>query len=883
MPFVHSPLAPDAARLSEEPIAALGGFVKERHAWFSSALDAGADALELCRLHALAIDRVIEVLFEQVEARHPPGSRSAVLALGGYGRLELGLSCDIDLLFLHEPATEEYLRDVTDGILYPFWDNALEVGGATRTIADCRDIMGRDVRALTAMTEARLVCGDPGLAAGLSDLIAEALATPAVRRRYIEAKTAEHEARLARFGDAIYLLQPNVKEGEGGLRDLQTLVWMARAAYGIDREAALVRAVPWSPARERIVEAYRFLWRIRHALHLLEGKRSDRLTEGLQASVAERLGFVESDGMSPAERLMSTYFKHATALHVECSRGIERIRRDLKPMSPFQRWLKRRRLAPGVLRTEYGTLALTPGAPLPGPIAQLELFALAKRHRLPLDARTKEIIAQTGEGIDAAARSSPEAGRLWRRLLSDLGGLNRTLGEMQECDLLVRWFPEMEPMIDRVQHDGFHFYTAGLHSLRAVAELSELAGRAGRRRFPAVAEALRHVARPAVLAAATLLHDVGKGRGGDHAAEGASIARAIAVRLGFSERDVEDIAFLVRSHLLMTFLAFRRDVRDEAQIERFAQSLGSAEMLAMLFCLTFADLRAIGPHIWSDWKGGLLAELYARTTARLSPADEGGEEEQRRDAERIRAVRRSLGRDHGEAEVCAFLARLPERYLTSTAPETIAAHLMLAGQLGACTVATAQQPVPLRGCTEFSVVTRDAPGLFAKIAGVLSANGVNIIDAQLFTSTEGIAIDIFWFTDAAGRPVDDPERWKRIRQEMAAAISGTASIEAIVGGRFTRRLLSWGPRHRPAAVIVDNDVSAQETVIEVNADDRRGLLYTIASTFHELSCSIERARITTHIDRVIDVFYIRDSGGAKIADRDRLDEIRRRLLDALEE
>lgn len=883
MPPIVRPPMPDATRLDAEPVAALRQFVRERHEWFSAALDGGADALEICRLHAESIDGVIRVLFERVERRHPPGSRSAVLALGGYGRRELGLYCDIDLLFLHEPATEEYLRDVTDGLLYPFWDNALEVGGATRTLADCRAIIGRDVRAFTAMTEAHLVCGDPGLFEALSQIVQEAFATAGARRRYVEMKIAERGARLARFGDAIYLLQPNVKEGEGGLRDVQALLWMARAAYGPDAEAAMARAVPWPAALRRLQEAHGFLWRVRHALHLIEGKRSDRLSEGLQAAVARRLGFEDAEGMSDAERLMSAYFRHAATLSLECGRAIERVRRDVRPMPSLERWFKRRRLAKGAIRTEHGQVALDPGAPPPDPIRQLQLFALAKRHRLPLDAEAKEAIAQAAGCIDGRARSSAEAGLLWRGLLSDLRHLDRTLSEMQECGLLVRWFPEMGPMIDRVQHDGLHFYTAGLHSLRAVAELSALAGRSGRRRFPAAAAALRQVARPAVLSAATLLHDVGKGRGQDHAIAGAEIARAIVRRLGFPGRDAEDIAFLVRSHLLMAFLAFRRDVRDEAQVDRFAQSLGSAEMLAMLFCLTFADLRAIGPHVWSDWKGGLLAELYARTADRLAPGGQGAGLEQRRDAERIRAVRRCLGRDGGEEEVMAFLVALPERYLSSTAPETIAAHLMLARQLASCAVATAQRPVPQRGCTELSVVTRDAPGLFAKIAGVLSANGANIIDAQLFTSAEGIAIDICWLTDAAGAPLADPGQWRRIREEMAAAITGATPIDQIVGDRFKRRLLSWGQRLRPPAVVVDNDVSAEETVVEVNADDRRGLLYTIAATFHELSCSIERARITTHIDRVIDVFYIRDAGGAKITDRDRLERIRRRLLEALEE
>lgn len=870
---------PHASRLAADPVAAIGRFVSERREWFSSAEAARADALDLCRLHAEALDRIIRTLFAEAEGRHPLGGRTAVLALGGYGRQELGQGSDIDLLFLHEPAADALMQGITDAILYPFWDNAQEVGGATRTLADCRSVAARDARAFTAMTEARLVCGDPLLHEDLRTLLDGAFAAPGDRRRYIEAKIAEREARLSRFGDEGALAQPNVKEGEGGLRDYQTLVWIARAAYGGNLEGALARAVPEEAARSRLEEAHRFLWRVRHALHAIDGKRSDRLSWALQEAVATRLGLAGDARMSPAEQLMSSYHAQASALRAECARGIERIRREVRPASALRRRWLRRRLDSDLVRTEYGTIALRAGAPSADPLRQLQVFAVACRRRLPLDVETKQSFACAPAGIDAAMRGNPEAGRLWRGILADVGSLGRTIEEMQECGLLVRWFPEMEPMIELVQHDGFHFSPAGRHTIRAVAELAHLAGREGRRRFPAPARLLALVERPAVLAAATLFHDVGKGRGGDHAAVGATFAAAIGRRLGFSARDVEDIAFLVRSHLLMTFLAFRRDVRDEAQIERFAQALGSREMLAMLSLITFADVRAIGPHVWSDWKGGLLAELSERTLAHMA----GGEERRRRTALHLRTVRRCLGKGAGEGELSAFLATLPERYRSSTAPETIAAHLLLARQIEASAVATAVRPVEERGCTEISVVTRDAPGLFAKLAGVLSANGANIVGAELFTSAEGIAIDVLWLTDADGRPLADPDRWRRIREEMEAVVSGKVPVDRIVGERLKRRLLSPGAGRLAPRVVLDNDVSASETVVEVVADDRRGLLYEIASTFHALGCTIDRARITTHLDRVVDVFYIRGSGGEKIAGRGCLEEMRRRLLAALEE
>ena len=889
---MNEPVKPDldlfSRELGQDAPAAMSFFLKRKREWFAEAVAHGDDSVELCRTHSDMIDGAVRALFAEAKKRHSPAGRFAVLALGGYGRREMGLYCDIDLLFLHDEEARSNLQEITDGILYPFWDSAVEVGGATRTPADCREIIAKEIRAFTALTEARLVCGDRALFDEVADVVRRRLGDPKLKRHFIDTKHREMQERLSRFGDSIYLLQPNVKEGEGGLRDLHTLIWIARAAYGCEGEEALVRALPALESRRIVEESGRFLWRVRHALHIIDGKRADRLSDSVQPAVAKMLGFEDRDNSSAAEGLMSAYYRHAIGLHVQCERAIERIRREAAPPGRAARLFRRRRIGRDFVRTEHRTLSLRDGRfPVDAP-GQLAVFAEAKRRGLALDPETKELLITRSAPVDDFARRSPRAGELWRMMLSSFSGLDTTLAEMMECGLLSAWFPEMEPMLHRVQHDGYHSYTAGVHSIRAVGELSAISGRAARRLFPTAAKAMRLVERPAVLAAATLFHDVGKGSGRDHAAAGAELAHDIAVRLGFSERDAGDIAFLVRSHLLMSMLAFRRDVRDPGLVERFAQSIRSTEMLAALYLLTVADLRAVGPHIWSEWKGGLLAELYGRTAAHFASLKECGgprsaAARQKEESRHIASVRRSLGRDVSVDAVKKFLATLPERYLFSTSPETIAAHFVMARDVAAHPVATAQRPVPDRGCTELSVVTPDSPGLFARIAGVLSANGANIIDAQLYTSADGVAIDVFWMTDAAGGPLSDHEQWARIREEMAAAIIAGGGIEAIVGHRFKRRLLSWGHRHRPPEVLVDNDVSATDTIVEVSADDRRGLLYTIASTFHDLGCSIERARITTHVDRVTDVFYIRDEGGAKIIEKERLEKIRREIFNSLEE
>lgn len=855
----------------------------ERDRWFAERLAFGIDPLELCRLHTDCLDGAIRLLaFKAGEKAVPPPF--AVLALGGYGRGEMGLACDLDLLFLRAPGGGEVLRDVIDGVLYPFWDSRVEIGGATRTLDDCRAVIEEDVRALTAMMEARLICGEGALFEELKALLRKHFARGRTRRRFIDLKLAERVRRLEERKKAIAPSALNLKEGEGGLRDYHTLLWIAAAAEGGgDLAAAMDRAVPHPDARRRIEEARRFLWRVRHALHVAGGGRADLLSDALLPRVAKLLGFAEEAGSSPEEFLLAEYDRQAQQMHAHCSRAIVRLRRRVAPPFFLVRWARCRKVGDHLVRTEHGTLTFKHPNLARDPLAILRLFSAAREQGMAVDSEALEGISLGLAEVPPSAFSSEKAGALWRSLLHSPAGLGELLERMLESGLIERFFPEMIPMLHLVPRDGVHLLSAGRHSVRVVAELSAIWNgkrRGGRRRSPE-SKALGDIERVGVLVLAALLHDVGKGRGGDHAAEGVPLAGAVARRLSFADRDVEDVVFLVRSHLLMTRLAFRRDINDAALIERFTQSVETPERLAMLFLLTLSDLKAIGSGVWNDWKGGLLAELFLRTREVLTGG--AGPEEMRQREER--ALERAISLSGGEGQARAlkhFVACLPERYLLSTAPETIAAHFLMVQGIGGEPLAMAGRTVAERGCTELTVVTRDAPGLFATIAGILSAGGANILDAQLFTSTDGMVIDLLWLTDAAGRPLEDAGRWAQIRKEMAEAISGRRKIEEIFGGRFQRRLLTRQGVARSPKVLIDNDVSASDTVVEIAAEDQLGLLYAIASALHAMGCTIERARIATHVDRVTDVFYIRDArGGGKIVEKRRLEEIRGRLIEVL--
>ncbi len=885
----HLPAAPvfELSAAEGDPASSVRKFLASRTQWFEDALDSGSDPLEIASANSAMIDCVVRELFDL--ATNDIGRQelqfTAVMALGGYGRRAMGPASDVDLLFLVEPGAAEHAAAITDGILYPLWDGGMEAGGATRTLADCASAMDHDARALTAMMDARLIGGNQLLAERLGSLLSSHFKRLAARRRFAELKISEQKERLSRTSISGSALQPNVKDGIGGLREFDTLLWVAACVhFGEGRDELVKRYIPDASGREAIYSALKFLWAVRHALHLSQGTRSDRLSEGVQTEVAARLGIKSDVDGSAAERFMTVYHRHAAALHDGCARAVELAWRELAPVKPVVSFLKRRRLGHGIIRTEYDTLALAEKIHTEaGEIVSLNLFAESRRRGIPVDPAAQAAVSVFEKRLNESVRSSSDAAKLLRDIFSDVKNLDRTLAQMQECGALERWFPEMGPMLHRVQRDGFHYYTAGVHSIRAVGEICFLATREGRRNFAVPARALANIGRQRVLALATLFHDVGKGRGVDHSEKGAELARSIALRMGLSAQDAADIEFLVRTHLLMATIAFKRDVRDPAMIERFAQSFRAPELLDMLYLLTFADLRAVGPHAWSDWKGGLLSELYLRTRDRLSPGGIRAERLCRDEARLIKTIHRSLGRDENESSIRDFLSKMPERYTHYTSPEAIAAHIMMSRELDSAPVATLVRDVAERSCTEFSIVTRDAPGLFAKIAGVLSANGANIVDAELCTANDGLAVDVLWVTDPLYKSFDDPESRSRIRSELSDAISGRRRIEEIVGGRFRRRFLSSSQNRRPTEIVIDNGVSAIHTVVEIMADDRRGLLYTIASIFHELGCSIDLARITTHVDRVIDVFYIRDAQGKKIDNRDRQTEIRRRLMEAVEE
>jgi [protein-PII] uridylyltransferase len=814
-------------------------------------------------------------------AAHP--ENVCLAALGGYGRMEMCLCSDIDLLVVYDKKLDKnVVEEISSSILYPFWNAGVEIGGATRDLDACVEIINEDAKALTAMLDARRVVGSEALFNELRSRVCRHFESRKNILRFLEAKKQERRQRLRQFGDTIFLLEPNVKEGEGGLRDFDTLRWMTKAANPclFAEDELLSRAVPSLAARSELKTAREFIWNIRNRLHLLDGSRRENLTCEYQDKIALAMGFCDHDGLSAAENLMREYYGHASNLHLHCARAAVRIIRSVKGRSFFKRIFLKRKIGEGICRTEYGTAAFNSAKTPVGMKEVLKLFRTAQKMKLRLDPETMDAIASFDKK-NHKPEWDAQAAKILLEILSDLPEAGRTLSQMYECSYLLNCFPEMRSMLHLVQHNGCHIYTAGKHSMIAVQTLCDLVCKF-KRGNSVMARAVRMIKRPQVLVLAVLLHDLGKGGGEDHAGRGAAMSEGICKRLGVSERDVKDVSFLVGSHLLMSKIAFRRDLSDESLIKFFADSFNTPELLAMLYLLTCADIMAIGPNVWNSWKQSLLNELFEKTVLVMTNGEKSPAERAKNQERIKKSILSKLDSGSSRSDVDRYLSELPERYLYALSPETIAAHMLVRSQNFGNDVEVISRHLEEKGCTEMSILTKDRPGLFAKIAGILSAGGANIVDAQLYTTSDGRAIDVIWLTDAVHRPYRDEDRWRSMTDELRKHLQSDED-PAVFGKKFRRRVLGAKKRPQGVWISMENDVSAAETVVEIQADDRMGLLHAIACVFNDMGLSIERAMISTHLDRAIDVFYIREMNSTKFKSTAKLENLERALRSALED
>jgi [protein-PII] uridylyltransferase len=842
----------------------------------------GASGQQSVQAYAAFMDRFLTTLYRLAvdDAKREGLTPSALVlvALGGYGRGELHPLSDLDLMVIYDGEMGTYVQRATQGLLYALWDLGLQVGHAVRSLPDCLAMARTDFPSRTSMQQARFLVGDRRLFNRFRKVLAENVYQKDFAQ-FLETTLTERDQRYRKFGGSPYMGEPNVKESAGGLRDIHTAMWLASTKFGTRtlRELADKRLIT-EREQKATDEALTFLWRVRNELHFLSGHKNDVLSRDIQPQIAKNFGYTADELSLPVEKFMRDYYLHARVVHRVSRRLIARCRETLSQRATVQRRLRQEALADGlIVIDEQIRLAHPDGRAFrEDPLRLLRVFWHSQKLGFELGIDVERAVEDSLDLIDDAFRSSPDARDLFLSILRNWGRVAQTLREMHELGVLGRYLPEWGALTCLVQYDVYHKFTVDQHSLLALQNMEAFApGQAAD--AEGNAQVVSEVERPALLMLGMLLHDIGKGKGHGHVAKGIPLVQALTARMGLTPDEADKVIFLVAHHLTMSHIAQRRDIDDPKTVDSLAEVCRTPERLRMLYLLTSADMRAVGPGVMTGWQAQILWDLYARTLARLT----GGHRD-RPTRESVAARVWTIMREDGErTAVTAHLALLSERYLATTSPQRIAAHLRLVDRLAEeGVVATELFHHADLGSSELVIATRDVPGLFSLIAGTLAAQGINILSAQIHTRADGIAIDTFQVNDPFGEAVTEEARWRRTLEALRRVLREEQTVEELLARR--RAVHPAGESvPGPPKVTVDNQLSDSHTVVEIKCPDRVGLLYLITRTMSAQGVDIASARIATEIDHAYDTFYVTDRQGRRLEDEAAMTRVRESLEDAL--
>ncbi|MGA7828318.1 MAG: [protein-PII] uridylyltransferase [Geobacteraceae bacterium] len=858
-----------------------GELIQARHA-------EGADGVWVVRTLAEMVDILMKKLFQCIvsDVRYQSGGREQItlVATGGYGRGELNPYSDIDIMFLHNGKDARRVEDIAQKILYFLWDMRLDVGYSVRTIQDCLEMSSSDMTVKTALLDTRYICGNKTLLKDLQKTVLTQIMTKG-SDAFIRQKVSELEVRREKYGSSVYLLEPNIKEGDGGLRDLQTALWIGKVRYKIQEPRELVMK---GVLTEQELETYEgllsYLWRIRNELHYLAGRRNDQLTFSDQSKVAAFLGYEDQGDQLGVEDFLRDYYLHATRVEQFWSLMVTKCLYRDDPSRKILGYLVRRPIGDGFYVIK-GELTLPDETAFSkNPSLLMKLFEYAQKHDVEISMHVQNLVRANLHLVNDKFRRNREVNQSFFAILRSHKGVGSTLRKMHYLGFLIRFIPEFERVYCKAQHDLYHMYTVDVHSLFAIQEIIRLTQGEHRDELVLLTKLAGDIAKRELLLLAVLLHDIGKGEGGNHSEKGAEMMPTIARRLGLSKEDSERLEFLVRHHLLFAHIAQRRDLHDEKMIIQFARQMGTSETLKMLYLLTYADLKAVGPEIWTDWKAMLMEELYEKTFAVLERGDFKYEVR----SDRLKKIRKDvlklLENEYPVAVVKEELKALSIRSLLSNPPVVIAEKVRMLLALGDAPLLTRIQHAPDVSYSNVSICTLDIPGLFSMITGVMAANGMNILGAQIQTSSNGKVLDVLQVNSPQGFIFTDPARWEHMEEDLLQVIQGKVQVQALVEKRHRPSVLVEKVKPRfPTVIEIDNEVSDDYTVIDIYTHDKVGLLYCISSTLTRMGLYIGIAKISTKIDQVADVFYVKDIFGQKLTSDEKLAEIKQRLFKAIDE
>lgn len=833
---------------------------------------------------AFLIDQIVRLIYDYVTVHvYPAANRSAseriaVLAVGGYGRGEMAPHSDVDIAFVTPYKRSSWTEQVVEAILYILWDLGLKVGQSSRSLDETVKMAQEDLTIRTALLESRFVWGDRDIyeQAGRrfwSEVVGKTAS------EFVRLKMIERDERHKRMGDSRYVVEPNIKDGKGGLRDLHTLYWIGKYIHQVSSASDLVGVGLLTADEYRhFRKAENFLWAVRCHMHAITGRAEERLTFDLQREVAERMHFADRPGRSTVERFMQFYFLNAKT--VGDVTGLFLAHLDEAMAKKGRRFLPSFNRNPRKLngfQLDRGRLALPHDRFFEeDPVRLLEIFQLADLHRLEIHPLAMRAAQRDARLIDRNVQRDTRANALFLDVLSSPRDPETVLRWMNESTVFGRFIPDFRRVVAQMQFDMYHHYTVDEHSIRAIGLLAEIESGALKDDHPLSTAIMRQIVSRRVLFVATLLHDIAKGRGGDHSVLGAEVAEYLCPRLGLNPAETETVAWLVRYHLLMSATAFKRDLADFKTILDFAQAVQSPERLRLLLVLTVVDIRAVGPGVWNSWKRQLLSDLYEATeeVLRLGHKQRGREE-------RIATKKELLENELRlpAPEFAKLAKRLPDAYWIAEPSDIIArnAKHLLANKdtdlaIDACFY-------PERGATLVTVFAADHPGLFYRIAGAIHLAGGNIIDARIHTSSDGMAIDNFLIQDPIGRPFREQGQLNRLSRNIQEALTNRAKLMVQLDAKPKALRRADAFKIAPS-VFIENQASNRFTVVEVNALDRPALLNNLAQALFESKVTLHSAHIATYGERAVDTFYVTDLFGGKIESKSRLKSLEARLIDA---
>ena len=802
----------------------------------------------------------------------------SIISVGGYGRREMAPFSDVDLLFLTPYKMTPWSENVIETVLYLLWDLKLKVGHSSRSIKDCLRLGSDDYTIRTAMLEHRFVCGDINLASQLNDKLWKNLFS-GTAKDFISAKLKERENRHEKHGQR-YMVEPNVKEGKGGLRDLQSLYWIAKYVYQTQNINDLVNLnVFRSDEYLQFEQAEEFLWAVRCQMHHLADRAIEQLSFDLQVEVASAMGYHDSRDQRAVEIFMQDYFRHATRVG-DLTRifltSLEAVHAKDEPL--LERIFKRKPKIDNNYIVIHNRLAIKSEKEfLTNPINLLKLFSEALRTGLLIHPNAMRLVSANLAMVNNEFRASTEAQQIFLELLLKHGNPERALRRMNELGFLAKFIPEFEPIVAMMQFNMYHSYTVDEHTIQCLKTLAQIEKGELVEELPIASSILKDGVNRKVIYIALLLHDIGKGRSDDHSILGAKIAKQVSPRLGLNKQETETVEWLVRYHLLMSDMAQKRDISDPRTVRDFAKAVQSVKRLNLLTVLTVCDVRSVGPDTWNNWKATLIRQLYSETKAILEQGAEALNRENRM-TEAKKALREKLS-EWDNKDIKIETGRHYPPYWQGFQVDAQFAFAKLLRNLGADEIKIELTPDTDRDATRICFALSDHPGIISRLAGALALVGANVVDARSYTSKDGFATAAFWIQDGDGSPYNQA-RFSRLRRMIEKTLSGEVITREAIKERdkFKKREKAFKV---PTSITFDNEGSEIYTIIEVDTRDRPGLLFDLTRTLANMNVYIASAVIATYGEQVVDSFYVKDMFGLKFHSESKQKKLEQNLRQAI--